>query len=217
MKKKVDDKLFEKIQKLFALSRSPNVNEAAAALKKAKILMNEYDLSYGQVSFIEKEHNNDGIKCYRWEENIFYAVCFANNCVGANNRGEGLYCITGRKINVFLTQEMFKYLIDTIKRIAKEKCLKKGHKFNHDFKMAASLTLKDKIYTYADQVSWAVDRKQEIKDIEEYQKKYIDRKNKKIENIFITEAYMAGTAAAKNISLHKQSGIEKTQLIGAIK
>jgi len=216
MKKKVDDKLLERIQKLFALSKSNNINESTIALNKAKSLMEEYDLSYGEVQFIEKEENRNGIKCYQWETKIFYAVCYANNCVGANNRGEGLFCVTGRKINVFLTIEMFNYLTETIKRIAKDKCKGKGHKFNHDFKLSAAETLTEKIYKYASQVSWAVDRVKERKDINEYQKKYTPHKTKvPAPKSFNKKAMLAGMKAAEDISLHKQAGLEETKLIGA--
>jgi len=216
MKKKVDDKLLERIQKLFALSKSNNINESTIALNKAKLLMEEYDLSYGEVQFIEKVKRSKGIKCYQWETMIFYAICFANNCVGANNRGEGLFAVTGRKINVFLTIEMFNYLTETIKRIAKEKCKGKGHKYNHDFKLSASITLKEKIYKYADQVSWAVDRKQERKDIKEYQNTYKpDKAKMPAPDHFNKRALLAGKKAAENISLHKQAGLEETKLIGA--
>jgi hypothetical protein len=209
-----DKKILSKIQKLFALSRSPNLNEAAIALKKAESLMDEYNLSYGEVSFIEDYENLSGKKVYQWESKIFFAVCFANNCVGATDNGNGKLWITGREINTFLSKEMFRYLVETVNRIAKEQCKGKGHKYNHDFKMSAAKTLAAKIYEYADRVSWAVDRKKERGEIAKYNKTYIDVKSTGY-IISLNEALLAGSLAAENISLHKQTGIDEIKQIGA--
>jgi hypothetical protein len=209
-----DKKILAKIQKLFALSKSPNLNEAAIALKKAEALMDEYNLSYGEVSFIENYENLSGKKVYQWESKIFFAVCFANNCVGASEPGKGKLWLTGREINVFLSKEMLRYLVETVNRIAKEQCKGKGRKYNHDFKMAAAKTLAAKIYKYASGVSWAVDREKERKEIIKYNKDYVDKKESK-SFVILDEAILAGSLAAENISLHKQAGIEETGQIGA--
>jgi hypothetical protein len=214
MKKVVDENLLNKIQKLFMLGKSPNMNEAAAAIKKAEALMEEYDLSFGEVHFIEEREKRNGKKCYLWESKIFWAVCYANNCIGSRDPGNGQFWVTGRKINVFLSLEMFNYLTETVKRIAKEECKNKGHKFNHDFKLAAAETLKTKINEYAEKVSWAVDRKEERNAIEKFNKSYVNSKEKYF-SFVITEAMLAGSMAGDSISLHKQTGIEETKLLGA--
>ena len=110
-KKKVDSNLLEKIQKLFALGKSPNVNEAEAAIKKAEALMSEYDLSFGEVNYITESEQKG--KLYDWEAVVFSAVCYANNCLPVcfKNRYLGTLSFSGRKINVFLSKEMFQYLV----------------------------------------------------------------------------------------------------------
>jgi hypothetical protein len=210
----VDRKILSKIQKLFTLSKSPNLNEADSAIKMAEALMDKYNLSYGEVSFIEDYENLPGKKVYQWESKIFFAVCFANNCVGATGNGNGKLWITGREINVFLSKEMFRYLVESVNRIAKDQCKGKGCKYNHDFKMATAKALANKIYEYGYRVSWAVDRETERKEIKKYNKTYIDSKSPK-SFISLSEAFSAGTLAAENISLNKQTGIDEIKQIGA--
>ena len=75
MKKKADQHLIEKIQKLFALGQSPNLNEAAAVLDRAQKLMDEYDLSFGEVNYIRETTGRKGKKYMngKW----FYLPLFA--------------------------------------------------------------------------------------------------------------------------------------------
>jgi len=216
MKKKVDDKLVEKIQKLFALGNSPNMNEAAAAIKKAEALMAEYNLSYGEVNCIKECEGRKGKKIYEWQIIIHSTVCYVNNCIAASNRRRewGRFAIYGRKINVFLSLEMFRYLIDAIERIAKKECKAKGHKYNHDFKMAAAKTLSKRLQEYGSNVSWAVDREVELKNIDEFcklkeSKAHLGEKYKFRNG----DAIIAGIQAGKDIGLHKQTGVEETKQI----
>ena len=218
MKKKADEKLIAKIQKLFALSESPNLNEAVAALNKARALMDEYDLSYGEVNFINSRVKRKGKKIYEWQMVIFYAICYANNCVSASNKSRyyGRFSIYGREINVFLSKEMFKYLLDAIERAAKKECKGKGHKYNNDFKMAAALTLNKRLMEYGAAVSWAVDRETELNAISEYINIKDDKKSAGEGYIFKeTCAIKAGIKAGNNIGLHKQAGLNETKFIGA--
>jgi hypothetical protein len=43
-----------RVKKLFALSKSPNENEAMAALEKARTLMEEYRLTEGECLYAEE-------------------------------------------------------------------------------------------------------------------------------------------------------------------
>jgi hypothetical protein len=213
-KQKVDGKILERIQKLFQLGKSPNMNEAASALRKAQALMDEYDLSFGEIHYTTEREKMRGRKVYEWELLIFDAVCKANNCVPGVARGFGEISLAGRKVNNFLSLEMFKYLTETIKRMAKEQCKGKGHKYNHDFKMAAAYALDERLKKYGDRVSWAVDREEEIKNINEYRvlKK---AKNKPDYSFGDKSAIVDGYQSGKSISLVKQTGIDEIKQIGA--
>lgn len=81
--------------------------------------------------------------------------------------------------------------------------------------MAAAETLAMRLSEYGQRVSWAVDRKEEIKRIKEFRKlvnAISPGDNFRFGN---REAVLAGMKAGKNIGLHKQAGIEETKLIGA--
>jgi hypothetical protein len=100
--------------------------------------------------------------------------------------------------------------------MAKEKCKGRGLKFNHDFKKTVALVLYERITEYGSRVSWAVDREQEIKNILEYTKRPMAKKAVGADmTIEEQEAMEAGVKAGKQISLHKQTGINETRLIGA--
>jgi hypothetical protein len=211
-----ENRVIEKIQKLFQLSNSPNENEAAAALKKAEELMKQYNLTVGRVNYIEKRLKLNHFRIPEWVNLVFVSVCYANNCQPASCHGFGSLSLCGRKINVFLSIEMFNYLTETVKRMAKEKCKDRGHKFNHDFKKAVAVTLSERLNEYGKRVSWAVDRDQEIKNIREYTQNPLSKKRAG-ENMDIEEyeAFEEGQKAGKSISLNKQTGINETGLIGA--
>ncbi|MDR2864832.1 MAG: DUF2786 domain-containing protein [Spirochaetaceae bacterium] len=210
--------LIEKIQKLFSLSKSPNQNEAAAALQKAEAIMEKYNLSIGEVNYIEKDTKEKKHRIPEWETLIFTSVCYANNCQPSIRRGRGLLCATGRKVNVFLSIKMFKYLVESVKRTAKEKCEGKGHKYNHDFKMAAADMLNERLQEYGARVSWAVDRDEEIKNIREYKKRPSSKKIAGEGFSYKNEsALIEGVNTGKLISFNKQAGLNKTKFLKATK
>jgi hypothetical protein len=212
-KKPLDNKILERIQKLFALGKSPNMNEAASALRKAQALMDEYNLTFGEVHYTTEFEKLPGRKIYTWEFLIFESVCFANNCQPALGRGTGFISLCGRKINVFLSIEMFRYLIDTVKRMAKEECKGKGRKYNADFKMAAAYALNERLMEYGNNVSWAVDREEELNNIRKHRKlkKAKDAPDFSFGN---SSAIVKGYKSGNSISLAKQTGIDEIKQIG---
>jgi hypothetical protein len=213
-KKPVGNNILERIQKLFALGGSPNINEGASALRKAQALMDEYNLSFGEVHYITEFEKVQGRKIYTWELNIFTAICYANNCVPALGRGTGMFSVCGRKINVFLSLEMFRYLTDAVKRLAKKDCKGKGHKYNIDYKMAASYALCERLEKYGDRVSWAADRKEEVNNIENHRKLKSDKKESNF-SFGDQSAVVNGYKSGQGVSLAKQTGIDEIKQIGA--
>jgi hypothetical protein len=213
-KKPLDNKILERIQKLFALGKSPNMAEAASALRKAQALMDEYNLTFGEVHYTTEFEKLPGRKIYTWEFLVFESVCLANNCSPALGRGTGFISLCGRKINVFLSLEMFRYLIDTVKRLAKQECKGKGHKYNIDFKMAAAYALQERLAEYGNNVSWAPDRMEELKNIHEHRKLKTAKGGADF-SFGNSSAIIKGYESGKNISLAKQTGIDEIKQIGA--
>jgi hypothetical protein len=108
---------------------------------------------------------------------------------------------------------MFNYLKETVERVAREQGKNMGHKWNHDFKTAMGSNLANILTEYGNRVSWAVDRKTELKNIDEYRKLKNDKGHGY--NYGEQEAVIAGYEAAKAVSLNKQTGIDAKRYIGA--
>ncbi len=73
----VEQKVFDKLQKLLALAASDNINEAGLAMEKARVLMNEYNLTVLDVAqdgsgACVKDERIWGSSKYRqkWEESL---------------------------------------------------------------------------------------------------------------------------------------------------
>jgi hypothetical protein len=214
MEKTDTQKIIDKIQKLFQLGKSPSRAEAESAIRKAEALMNEYDLSYGEVNYIVERVRVNNSRIHLWEEMLFNEICVANNCSPAISRGYGILGLAGRKINVFLSVEMFRYLMDTVKRVTKDKCRGKGRKYNSDFKTSMGLNLALRIQKYGSQVSWAADREAEINNICEYQKLPQDKSVSSFK-VKYRAAYNAGNEAAQGVRLNKQTALNQTGLLEA--
>jgi hypothetical protein len=107
---------------------------------------------------------------------------------------------------------MFRYLTEAVKRIAKKDCKGKGHKYNSDYKIAASCALCERIDEYGDRVSWAVDREEEINNINNHRPLKNAKKHWEFsfsDRSAVREGYKSGLG----ISLVKQTGIDKIKQI----
>lgn len=82
----INDKkhIMERIQKCFALSKSPNEHEAAAALKKAHELMEDYNISEADVKLadvsVANSSTKSGVKAPKWVSSLIGCVGDAFNC-----------------------------------------------------------------------------------------------------------------------------------------
>ena len=119
-----EQKIIEKIKKLFALSDSPNEKEAAAALNKAQTLLTKYGLEYSDLdgenlNIIEKTILKDS------SINLWQLKLIA--CITTSTYTEALFetdknikkiIIIGRKTNVIAAIHLFDYLNTTILKIS---------------------------------------------------------------------------------------------------
>jgi len=76
----MDAKLLSKIKKLMALGKSPNANEAAAALEKVRQLMEEHNVSREDVLLSDigeqaKKTFSKGVSLSRWENALINCIC----------------------------------------------------------------------------------------------------------------------------------------------
>lgn len=77
-------KILDKIQKLFALARSPNEAEAAAAAAKAHELLKLYNLDLDEVKAktedVAQELFSEGSRARQWRLQVLAAVARSNYC-----------------------------------------------------------------------------------------------------------------------------------------
>jgi len=111
-----EEKILNKIKKLFALSESPNEKEAASALNKAKVLLAKYGLEHSplegpSVNLTERElvRNTD---IHDWQIKLI-------ECIGESTYTEAIIesfekerriVIIGRRANVLSAVNLYKYL-----------------------------------------------------------------------------------------------------------
>lgn len=79
--------IIDKIKKCFALGKSSNKNEAAAAIEKARKLMDEYQLTEDDIKLAEVSTSNSktssGAKLPAWVSELIACVARAFNCKSA--------------------------------------------------------------------------------------------------------------------------------------
>lgn len=146
--------LKRRVKKLLALSKSPNENEAAAALQKANELMRDHKLSSWQFSEYTKTKVKDTKRFIRWRvvlanavENLYATYHYSDH--------EGNIVFIGEELDVFMSTEMYKYLVRTIDRMAKQNIRKNAkYKYRQSYRAGIANRLYDRMYELGQQCSW---------------------------------------------------------------
>ena len=119
----VDDKVIDKIRKLFALAGSPNEAEAALAMEKAHELLRLHNLQAADIQ--EKRDVGDKIiyhntKEEHWKRQLASIVAEANYCafIVIKNGSAFEYQVFGREENLAATEAMYEYLVIAVRRLA---------------------------------------------------------------------------------------------------
>ncbi|AVQ11704.1 PF10979 family protein [Leptospira santarosai] len=114
--------VLEKINKLLALSNSPNANEAKSAAKQASELIQRYNVEATELERgVIIEYNLPiGKKRFRhWQVGLIAAIAKSNFCsIILNHSWPTSFIILGREINVETTHLMFQYLSEVALRLA---------------------------------------------------------------------------------------------------
>ncbi|NEZ65551.1 DUF2786 domain-containing protein [Leptolyngbyaceae cyanobacterium CCMR0082] len=121
-------KLIDKIQKLLALAKSPNENEAASAAEKVQALLAEHNLSMSEIKDPTKQEETDeniievnGRKTIPiWMHMLMDGICRANYvyCLRGTTK-EQYFALIGRPGNVIACKTLFNYLKEVIERECK--------------------------------------------------------------------------------------------------
>lgn len=206
-----------RVKKLLALSKSPNENEATAALRKANNLMAAYKLTSEQFSAYTETKVKGTKRFIRWRVVLANAVenLYATYHYGDN---EGNIVFVGEELDVFMSTEMYKYLIRTIDRMAKQNIRKNAkYKYRQSYRAGIASCLYDRMYELGQQCSWRNPKElnAQKKQIAEFVEKQVSimLSKKKFEKANRT-AFTKGNNDANGINLSRQMTGSGTRRIG---
>lgn len=206
-----------RVKKLLALSKSPNENEAASALRKANDLMADYKLIAEQFSDYTKAKVKGTKRFVRWRvvlanavENLYATFHYTDH--------EGNIVFIGEELDVFMSTEMYKYLVKTTDRMAKQNIRKNAkYKYRQSYRAGIASRLYDRMYELGQQCSWRNPKELEAqqKQIAEFVEKQVAIKTSKknFENANPT-AFSKGNNDANGINLSRQMTGSGTRRIG---
>ena len=127
-------KIIEKIQKLLAMTSSPNEAEAMTAMKMAQELLQKHDLEVADVkariggqaepdeSVGQEEVPNGMRTAPAWHGWILSGLAKANNCQSYSQGGS--FYLIGKPHRVAVVKSLFSYLLDTVEREQKAAMVK---------------------------------------------------------------------------------------------
>lgn len=208
-----------RIKKLLSLSKSPNENEAAAALRKANEMMADYNFTSEQFSDYTKAKVKGTKRFIRWRvilanavENLYATYHYSDH--------EGNIVFIGEELDVFMSTEMYKYLVKTIDRMAKQNIRKNAkYKYRQSYRAGIASRLYDRMCELGQQCSWRNPKelnaqKKQIADFVEKQIA-IEISKKKFEKANPT-AFSKGIIDASGINLSRQMTGNEVRRIGDV-
>ena len=142
------EKIIKKIKKLLSLSKSPNENEACAAIEKAQQLMKDFELSEKEVflNSIVEGRVKATIRNSVWRNILLNNLAKMYSCGVVHDYNNADFI--GEEIDVLFATEVYSYLQKSILRIAKNKIHKNAKtKYRESFKKGLACGLADKLLT----------------------------------------------------------------------
>lgn len=136
--------VIDKVQKLLALSKSSNVNEATAAAAAANKLIDQYRLSEADIATSDTEIDplieDDGFiyetgRIVPWKSSLVitlakhYGCALFNSTHFPNGRQVSRYKLVGRTSDIQITKYMFNWLMMECQRLSEKEARGKGRVF----------------------------------------------------------------------------------------
>jgi len=212
-----DTEIRIKIRKLLELSKSPNENEAAAALQKANTLMETYRLSESQC--METVYTCEMvkiIKAYSWREKIVTATAWLYSVYPLKYPYRRQQAFYGEELDAFMAAEMYSYLVKTLERLARQNIRRNAKKAYRDsWKLGMADRLSARIFEMGVNCSWAPEREQRRSAVARYVKS-----QKSVETMQIPKrkqnraAWQKGMVAGEAVSLNRQATGSGGRMIG---
>ena len=120
--------IVDKVRKLLALSESPNENEALSAAEKAQALILEHQITNSELEiagghlFVARCKSNPRL----WRRPIgmhlskMYMCLYFVTLIARDGKRYDMHNFFGPRQSVIVTKEMFKYLINSVARLARD-------------------------------------------------------------------------------------------------
>ena len=108
-----------RVRKLLALSKSPNESEALSALRKANELMAEHRLTRADFTGYVKKSVKSTRRAVEWRTVLANAVERLYATCHFRDADTGSFVFYGEELDVFMSTEMFAYLVKAVDRMAK--------------------------------------------------------------------------------------------------
>ena len=208
----MNEQIKKKIKKLLALSKSPNENEAMAALEKARKLMEENGLSEQDCNVYTEETKYLKSRPRAWINGTVIRIVNGYNSLVVR--------FHGAETDVFISKEMYQYLVKTVNRMAKQNIRKNAKKpYINSYKEGMAASLYERMLQAGELYSWANKRESQLEAIEKYvvelykvryKTSRIKEKKQKTNNI----AFYRGCNDGEKINLNRQTTGGKQKCIG---
>jgi len=222
----MEKKILDRINKLLALSKNPNVNEGNSAMEMAEKLMAENGISFSDLDASRLENDlgpiNESDKKYRchqfypWEKSLSYIIAQHFGCISYTRTSyDGFYrgkpkkvyaiVFVGHESNRITAEIMYNWIRKLIAKQAKESV----HSSEiSSFCWGAVMALKAK---YEVKKSEIVSNCPAVVDeVQKYVEENLNLKTKKSRAVSIySGASEAGKKAGENISLNRQFGLKQ--------
>ena len=116
-----DEKVLEKIRRLFELAKSSNEHESAAAAAKAQELLQKYNLSMSQIPNGKKEaYVKDTVRLKNpesWAKTLYHTVAKNNNCKVVI-LSDGQIAVIGQRHNLEIVEYLYSQLETRIRKLS---------------------------------------------------------------------------------------------------
>jgi hypothetical protein len=195
-----------RVKKLLALSKSPNENEAVAALEKAHALMEEYRLTEGECRYV-KQPVKATKRLSRWRAVLSNAAAWLYCCETYRRTVTGEIVFYGEPFDAFMAGEMYRYLSKTIERMAKQNVRKSAsRKYREKYRLGAACRLNARINELGAAAAWMEVRGKKLQAVGKAMEKEFSIVS---QDLKITGrgdiAFKRGAAAGDGVSLNRQA------------
>lgn len=201
-----EETIKKRIKKLLALSKSPNENEAMAALQKAQELMEAYHVTEAECVYTAQTVKATK-RVSAWRAVLSNTVARLYACETFRNGSSGQIIFYGEAFDVFMAKEMYGYLSKTINRLVKQNVHQGATlKYKNQYRFGIADRLAIRIFQLGQKVSWAPEREHKllaVRKAAENEFGIITRR--KLKTNHKGKAFNRGVYDGGTVSLHRQA------------